>query len=114
MATHLRIRRGTTVVEVLIALIILSIAALGSAATLAYSARQQFRARTLREAYDALRMQGVYIETQSCAALADGHSVRDGLTVRWTVERGEMSARVTMTADVAGVAPTLVTEVWCG
>ena len=113
MSSRVRFRSGVSVVEVLVALVILSIAALGSAATIGYSARAQQRAASLRRSLEALRIRAAEIEVSPCASLASGNAVADSVVVTWQIEAAETSVGVTLTATYRDVTSTLRTEVPC-
>jgi prepilin-type N-terminal cleavage/methylation domain-containing protein len=113
MQPRIRLRSGVSVVEVLVALVILSIAAMGSAATIGYSARAQQRAASLRRSLDALRIRAAEMEASACVALANGSTVVDSVAVTWDVEVSPAFARVTLRAAHRGVTSALRTEVPC-
>jgi prepilin-type N-terminal cleavage/methylation domain-containing protein len=113
MSPPLQSRRGVTVVEVLVALVVLSIAALGSAATIGLSATMQHRAASLRRALEAVRLQATILEALPCTDLADETAVVNGIEIRWRVRRAESHAAVALTADHRGATAALRTEVSC-
>jgi prepilin-type N-terminal cleavage/methylation domain-containing protein len=113
MSPPLQSRRGVTVVEVLVALVVLSIAALGSAATIGLSATMQHRAASLRRALEAVRLQATILEALPCTDLADEAAVVNGIAVRWRVRSAESHAAVALTADHRGATAVLRTEVSC-
>lgn len=109
-------RCGVTLVEVLVALVIFSIAALGSGAFIGASARTQMRAAARREALDVLQTKATLLDATSCAALADGTATVAGIAITWTVlwnVAPDSVARVTLLARHRGTSTMLRTEVAC-
>lgn len=102
-----------TLVEVLVALVVLSVAALGAAAVLGYSARAQHRAVAIRAALDAVRARASAVTASECGALTSGGDSVGGIPLRWDVERDSLRAAITMTGGRPGAAVTLRTEVPC-
>jgi prepilin-type N-terminal cleavage/methylation domain-containing protein len=110
-------RSGVTLVEVLVALVILSIAALGSGAFIGASARTQLRAAARREALDALQYKASLLEATSCGAIASGAGTVGGIALSWAVAWSGTStdsvAHLTVVARHRGTETTLRTEVTC-
>ena len=102
-----------TVVEVLVALIVFSIAALGSAATLGHASRQHAAAAARREATGVLRTYAAVLSALTCDDVASGGALTNGVPVTWTVTRDDSVAQVTLTAAYRGTVTTLRTEVLC-
>lgn len=108
----MRNRFAFTVIEVLVALVVFSAAALGSAAAVGLAAREQIRATAKREALDAVRAQSARLMALSCDSLRSGtRNVRDVIVV-WTVVRDSL-ATVTLVGSLRGTATPLRVEVSC-
>ena len=97
----------------IVALVVFSIAALGSAAALTVSARMQLNAAARREALSALQSQAGALALLSCATLAAGQRVVGAVTVQWSVEPSDTLARVTLVAVHRGTHTSLQTEIAC-
>lgn len=108
-----KLRRAVSIVEVIVALTVFSVAAIGSAAALAVSLRAQRNAAARREALSALESQSESLAAVPCALLADGNRVVGGVAVRWTVALSDSLARVTLLAMHRGTRTVLRTEVAC-
>lgn len=106
-------RRAVSIIEVLVALVVFSIAALGSAAALTMSARAQRSAVARREALSALRSQAELLAAAPCAILTDGQGAVNAVTVHWTVSPSDSLTLVTLTATHAGTRTLLRIEVAC-
>jgi prepilin-type N-terminal cleavage/methylation domain-containing protein len=113
MKTRVRVRSGVSVVEVLVALVILSIAAMGSAATIGYSARAQQRAASMRRSLEALRLRAAEIEVTPCTSLTSGSAILDSVVVTWDAQPAGATVGVALSAGYRGVTSTLRTEVPC-
>jgi prepilin-type N-terminal cleavage/methylation domain-containing protein len=108
----MRRRPAFTVVEVLVALIILSVAALGSAAAVGMAAREHTRAAARRDALDATRAQTALLSAAPCDSLADGQRMIRDVVVQWTVPRDTI-ARLSVVARHRGTITALRAEVAC-
>ena len=106
-------RRAFSVVEVLVALMVFSIAALGSATALGVAARATSAASARREAISALRLRAAIIQSTRCGELADGQAVVAGVAVHWTISVSDSLARVALRALHRGTSTQLWTEVEC-
>lgn len=108
----MRTRIGFSVVEVLVALIIFSVAALGSAAAVGMAAREHLRASAKRDALDAVRVSAARLTSTPCDSLVAGAHLTRGITVEWTVERDSL-VRVALSASYRGATVLLRAEVVC-
>lgn len=99
--------------EVLVALVVLAIAALGSAATLGFATRMQSRAAALREAYTALRAQAALVAAVPCTSIVADSVRRGDVTVSWQVDPGDGVVFVRFRAQGRGVVAELPGEVTC-
>jgi Tfp pilus assembly protein PilV len=108
-----KLRRAVSIVEVIVALTVFSVAALGSAATLAVSVRAQRNAAARREALSALQSQSEVLGSVPCALLTGGHRVVNGVAVQWTTALSDSLARVVLSASHHGTRTSLRAEVAC-
>ncbi len=106
-------RFAFSVVELLVALVVFSVAALGGAAALAAAARNQNIAAARRVAVAELRRQAAELDAQACDQLASGRNVIAGGDVTWTVAVTDTLALIRIVAHVRGISTTLRTEVAC-
>lgn len=111
---RMRLRRAVTLVEVLVALIVFSIGALGSAAALCVSARAASRAAARRESLAALEATADSLRAQPCAAMVNGERTADQVSVRWSVAPSDSVVGIVISATLRGVPAVLRTEVSCG
>lgn len=109
----MKLRRAVSIVEVIVALAVFSVAALGSAAALAVAVRAQRNATVRREALNALEAQTEILSATPCALLAGGQRVVNGVSVLWTVTRSDSLARLVISASHRGTRTSLGTEVAC-
>jgi prepilin-type N-terminal cleavage/methylation domain-containing protein len=106
-------RQGVSVIEVLVALVIFSIAALGGAASLGLAARAQRQAAATREAVGALQRQLGALGSTPCSSLASGSSLVGSVQVSWTVAVTDSLATIAASAVHRGTTTTMRTEVAC-
>lgn len=106
--------KAVSVVEVLVALVVFSIAALGSAAVLGFAARATAAASARREAVGALRLRAAMIASTPCDALTNGQGVVAGVTVAWTISVTDSLAIVALRASHRGTSTLMRTEIACG
>jgi Tfp pilus assembly protein PilV len=80
-------RSGLTIVEVLAALVVVSVGLLGMAGTAALSVRTAGAARREREALRRLDLRLAALAAQGCGRAAGGSAIEpgDGIRERWTV-----------------------------
>ena len=79
------LRRAVSIIEVVVALVVFCVGALGSAAALTVSVRAQRLAAARRDATAALILQADALASLPCTALAGGQQAIGAVTVRWTV-----------------------------
>jgi prepilin-type N-terminal cleavage/methylation domain-containing protein len=108
-----KLRRAVSIVEVIVALAVFSVAALGSAAALTVSVRAQRNAAARREALSALQAQAETLASVPCATLASGQGVVNAVTIQWAVARSDSLVRVALSARHRGTQTSLHTEVVC-
>jgi prepilin-type N-terminal cleavage/methylation domain-containing protein len=109
----MRNREAFSIVEVLVALVVFSVAALGSAAALGWSARLQRDAVARRDAVRALEARLVALTTAPCDSVAGGPVVVNGVVVQSAVTRTDSLITVVVAASHKGTTTTLRTEVKC-
>jgi prepilin-type N-terminal cleavage/methylation domain-containing protein len=105
-------RPAFTVVEVLVALTVFSVAALGSAAAVGSAAREQLRATAQREALDIVRAQSARLTAMPCDSLFSGARTVRAVNVAWTVARDSL-ATITLIGTHRGTTTRLHVEVAC-
>lgn len=105
-------RPAFTVVEVLVALIVFSAAALGSAAAVGFSAREQLRAAAQREALDVVRAHSARLTALPCDSVSNGSRTMRDVNVTWSIARDSL-ATITVTGSLRGTATSLRVEVAC-
>ena len=89
-----RSRRGFTLVELIVAIIILVIGVLGLASASAYVMRQIAGSSLQNRAAALAQSRFERLRSQSCASLTSGSAVTSGITERWTVTMLNRSARL--------------------
>ena len=109
----MRNHKAFSVVEVLVALVVFSVAALGSAAALGLAARVQREAVARREAVSALEFRLGSLATLPCDSIVSGAAAINGVAVYTRVTRADSLATVTVTAPHKGTVSTLQMEVRC-
>ena len=102
MRTH---RAGTTVVELLVALVIVTVGLLALAGAAAIVARETAAGRRELALTWAARTRLERLATVPCALLTGGTSVAGGITERWTVSAGRNGThRLVVTVEAAAPA----------
>jgi prepilin-type N-terminal cleavage/methylation domain-containing protein len=109
----MRNRTAFSIVEVLVALVVFSIAALGSAAALGLSARVQREAVARREALSALELRMATLATLPCDSLTAGTDRIYGVAVTSRVTRTDSLVAIAVTATHKGTTTTLGSERSC-
>ena len=95
-------RNGFTLVEVIVALVLLQIAMLALAGTTAVAARDFATARRDTRAQMLARNRLALLRAQTCPAAGSGSvSVAGGFAERWTVEGAGSLRRITVVVDYA-------------
>jgi Tfp pilus assembly protein PilV len=110
----MQMRKAVSVVEVLVALVVFSIAALGSAAVLGFAARATAVAVARREVVSALRLSAAMFASMPCEALATGQGVVAGVPIAWTVTATDSLVQVALRASFRGTSTVMRTEIACG
>lgn len=96
---RLRSRRGLTLIEMIIAIIVMSIGIMGLAGTASYVAMQMGGggAQTVAAAMAAKISDS--LSARRCSALVDGTQTRRGVTVSWTVKDSSRTKWVSETVQ---------------
>jgi prepilin-type N-terminal cleavage/methylation domain-containing protein len=106
-------RPGVTLIEVLVALVVFSVAALGSAAALGVAARARQTESARREALSALQLRAATMAVTRCDSLASGEGVVGGVDVSWNVSIADSLAHLSLLAMHRNVLTRLDTDVVC-
>lgn len=96
-------RRGFTIIEVLIAVMILTVGIVGLATTAALVTRMVGQGQRYTEAASMASERFEILRAQPCASLANGSQTSGGYTVAWTVTTVGGSGRQ---FDVTVTSPT--------
>ncbi len=80
-----RARRGFTVIEMIIAIMVMSIGIMGLAGTARYVAMQMGNGRTQTIAATFATKIADSLSARRCAAIASGSQTKRGVTITWTV-----------------------------
>jgi prepilin-type N-terminal cleavage/methylation domain-containing protein len=106
-------RSGISVIEVLVALVIFSVAALGSAAALGLAARAQRQAAATREAVVALQRQLGALPVTPCSSLTSGDTLVGPVRVSWTIAIADSLAVIRARAELRGTTMMVQSEAAC-
>jgi type IV pilus assembly protein PilV len=98
----MKTERGFTIIEVLVAVVILTIGLLGLVTTAALVTRMIGQGQRYTEAAALAGDRFEQLRSVSCAALANGTSTQGGFTVAWTVAGAGDSRQI----DVTVTSPT--------
>lgn len=109
----MRNRKAFSVIEVLVALVVFSVAALGSAAALGLAARMQREAVARREAVSALEFRLATFATLPCDSITVGTAFVNGVTVASRVTRTDSLAAIAVSATHKGTSTSLRSELSC-
>jgi prepilin-type N-terminal cleavage/methylation domain-containing protein len=95
----MRARRGFTLIEMIIAIIVMSIGIMGLAGTASYVATQMGagKMQTIAAAMSAKISDS--LSARRCTALVDGSQTKRGVTVSWTVQDSTRTRWVTSTVQ---------------
>ena len=88
---HSRSRKGLTLVEVIVAILLFSAGALGLAATSAFVARQLGFNNLRSRASFAARNRSESAIAAGCAGITSGSETKDGVKSDWTVTSGTVT-----------------------
>jgi prepilin-type N-terminal cleavage/methylation domain-containing protein len=99
--TRLRLRRGFTLIEMIIAIIVMSIGIMGLASTASYVAMQMGGGKMQTVAAAMSTKISDSLSARRCSALVDGSQTKRGVTVSWTVKDSTRTRWVTSTVTYA-------------
>ncbi|MDF2776193.1 MAG: hypothetical protein K0S86_5694 [Geminicoccaceae bacterium] len=85
-ARRLRTRRGLTLIEVMIAIIVMAVGIMGLAGTASYVTQQMGGGNMQTIAAGMATKVADSLSARRCPALVDGSQTNRGVTVTWTVE----------------------------
>jgi len=94
-------RRGFTVVEVLIAVLVLTFGLMGLVATAALTTRMIGQGQRYTEASTLASQRFEILRARACSALADSTDVQGRFTVTWTVAAADAGRSRLITLTVA-------------
>lgn len=104
----MRNRGGFTIVEVLVAVLVLTIGLLGLAASAATVTRMISQGQRYSEASTLATQRFEILRSQSCASIASGTDTQGRYTISWTVQTvGNMTAQ---TVTMVVTSPTASAE----
>ena len=105
-------RLGFSLAEVIVALLLLAVGALGVASSASFSAHLSASGRLLVAATRDVGRITDSLRTVSCASLVSGSAARPGGTIAWSVVPGARAASVgvTLTPTTARLVRTLSTD----
>ena len=106
-------RHGLSVVEVLVALVVFSVAALGSAAALGLASRVQREAIARRVAVNAAELRMASHITTPCDSIAAGTVIVGSVPVVSSVFRTDSLATITVHVAYKGTSTTLRSDIAC-
>ena len=106
---RLREKRGISLVEILIAVVILSVALLALCAAGVVAARQVYMARTDMDRGSALQQQVELLLVDGYYNVADGSAVVEGYPMEWTVS-GDDPKQITLTIERTGFTGAMVED----
>lgn len=109
----MRNQHAFSVVELLVALIILSVAVLGTTAAVGLAARAQREAIARREAIGALESRLASLSMSPCDSLTNGSVLLAGVSVSARVERTDSLAAIRLSATHRGTSTALRVEISC-
>ena len=106
------LRLGFSLAEVIVALVLLAVGALGVASSASFAARLSATGRVLVAATRELGRVTDSLRTVSCASLVPGSVARPGGTIAWSVVPGAsaVSVAVTLNPTTSRLARTLSTD----
>ena len=91
-----RNRRGFTLVELVVAIMVISIGIIGLASTAGAVTRQMGGGRRMLIASNVARRRMEWIAAQNCAAVTSGTATTRGIAETWTVVPGTRTVQVTL------------------
>jgi prepilin-type N-terminal cleavage/methylation domain-containing protein len=89
-----RNRRGFTLVELVVAIMVISIGVIGLASTAGAVTRQMGGGRRMLIASNVARARLEWFAAQNCATLSTGSANSRGVAEAWTVTQGTLSVQV--------------------
>ena len=97
--------KGFTIIEVLVAVLVLSIGVLGLATTAALVTRMIGQGERYSQASTMAAEQFEVLRSQRCTALTSGTATQSGFTLTWTVQNAAGGRARTVTIEV--LTPTV-------
>ena len=112
-----RNRRGFTLVELVVAIIVISIGVIGLASTAGAVTRQTGGGRRMVIAANVARARFELMAAQNCATVTSGSASTRGIAERWTATQGTLSVlvqnTVTYTTTRGNRSQTFSTRIPC-
>lgn len=112
-----RNRRGFTLVELVVAIMVISIGIIGLASTAGAVTRQMGGGRRMVIAASVARARFERMAAQNCATVASGSASMRGITESWTATQGTLSVMVqntvTYTTTRGNRSQTFTTRIPC-
>lgn len=93
-------QRGFTIIEVLVAVLVLTVGILGLATTAALVTRMIGQGERFSQASTMAAEQFEIFRSQQCTSLAAGNATRGGITLSWTVQNAAGGRARTVTIEV--------------
>jgi type IV pilus modification protein PilV len=112
-------QKGFTIIEVLVAVLVLSVGILGLATTAALVTRMIGQGERFSQASTMAAEQFEVFRSQSCSSLASGATTNGGFTLTWTVQDAAGGRAKTVTIEVRSPtvrgtrADTFATTIGC-
>jgi hypothetical protein len=106
-------RTAFTLTEVLVALILVTIAVLGSATAIRAAARVQMHAAALRTVANELEARVAQLSATPCDAIATNTVASNGATIRWTAVPTSAAVRLEIRGELRDASASRSLEVAC-
>ena len=88
-----RTRRGFTLVELIVAMLLLSVGVLGLAGVSAYAIRQSNTAQSRNLATNVAESRMEELRSRSCASITAGSATTNGVSESWTVDASNANTK---------------------
>lgn len=109
----MRNHKAFSLAEVLVALVVFSIAATGGAAALGLASRAQRQAIARREALSAIEMHLALLSAAPCDSVSSAPVVVNGIPISTTIAPTDSLVSITVSASHGGTRSLLRTEITC-